>query len=104
MAMNKTAAVVERGHELLGQLIYYQNTRDGVDRPGLFVIDKSKTLDQFAMDVSEVATYLSSLQKLIPMQSELSEIGRKLEAQGKITVTAGDSYAESALMYIKTTL
>lgn len=101
MSEEKIKTVVDRGHQLLQQLLDYQNAKDGIDRPALFAIDKSKTLDQFAMDTTEVATYLSSLQKLIPMQADLSDVGRKLEASGKIVVDFGDSYAEKALDYLK---
>ena len=101
MSDKKTEKVVERGCELLQQLINYQTANDGVDRPALFSFDKSKTLDQFTMDVEEVATYLTSIQKLIPMQAELASLGRKLEASGKIVVDGGESYAEKALAYLK---
>ncbi len=99
--MDKTVKVVEKGHDILQTFINYQNKADGIDRPDLFTVDKSKTLDDIAMETSEVATYLSSLIKLIPMQSELSRIGRKLESEGKIKCDIGDSYAELALKYFK---
>lgn len=98
---DKTKAVVDRGHELLQAFLSLQNEQDGIDRPDLFSIDKSKTLDQIAMDVTEVATYLSTLIKLVPMQAELTDLGRRLESEGKISVLAGDSYSDLALEYIK---
>ena len=77
-----------------------QTEKDGVIRPGFMDFDKSKTLDQFAMDINKSATYISSLGKLIPMMNDLSKLGRKLEAEGTISVTAGDGYSRAVLDYL----
>ena len=52
---------IDRGVELLAQCNQLQTEKDGVNRPELFEIDKSKTLDKFAMDVSQAATNMNSL-------------------------------------------
>lgn len=91
---------IDRGVELLEQCNQLQTEKDGVNRPKLFEIDKSKTLDQFAMDVSQAATNMNSLYMLFPMMNDLAELGRKLEAEGKIEVTVGDSLSRAALNYL----
>ncbi len=91
---------VQRGMELLELCQELQSARDGIDRPKPGVIDKTKTLDQFARDISAAMTNMSALQKLIPMMLQLGELGRKLEADGKITVEYGDDYSTAALNYI----
>jgi hypothetical protein len=91
---------IDRGVELLEQCHQLQTEKDGVNRPKLFEIDKSKTLDQFAMDVSQAATNMNSLYMLFPMMNDLAELGRKLESEGKIEVTVGDSLSRSALDYL----
>ena len=100
--MKSTLEVVERGHELLSLCQKLQSDIDGIDRPDLFSVYKSKTLDQFAQDIGEAAMYHSMLLKLIPMQERLSEIGKKLEDCGHIKLNLGDSYAEAALTYYET--
>lgn len=100
----KTQTVIDNGHEFLRRALSAQCDIDGIDRPELFSVDKTKTLDKIALDANEVATYLSALKQLIPMQSELTDIGRKLEKEGKIDCDIGDSYAELALQYIKSNL
>lgn len=99
--MKSTIDVVQKGIELLALCQKLQSNIDGVDRPDLFSVDKSKTLDQFAKDISEAAIYHGMLLKLIPMQERLSEMGRKLESCGQIKVEIGDSYANVALAYFE---
>ncbi len=89
-----------RGEELLWLCQDLQSEKDGVDRPRHTSIDKSKTLDTFAMDISRSATYMVSLIKLFPIMEQLAALGRKLELEGKITLDVGNSYSEAALQYI----
>lgn len=91
---------IKRGVELLELCNELQSEKDGVNRPKLFEIDKSKTLDEFAMDVSRAATNMNSLHLLIPMMNDLAELGRKLESEGKIEVCAGDSFSRVALNHM----
>lgn len=91
---------IERGMELLVLCQKLQSEKDGVDRPLPGVIDKTKTLDQFAKDIGRAMTNMSALHKLIPMMLQLGELGRKLEAEGKITVDYGDDYSTTALKSI----
>jgi hypothetical protein len=95
---------VEKGVELLWLCQQLQSEKDGVDRPTHFQIDKSKTLDQFAQDVSRSVTNMTALYKLFPIEDRLSNLGRELEKQGLIKVDYGDSYAESALSYFESKL
>lgn len=90
---------IERGIELLRLCQNLQTQRDGIDRPDLFVIDKSKTLDEFAQDIQRAAINLSALKKLIPMADQLSELGRALEDAGRIKVDYGDDYSQKALEF-----
>jgi regulator of PEP synthase PpsR (kinase-PPPase family) len=92
---------IEKGIELLKLCSKLQSEKDGVDRPEPLVIDKSKVLDQFARDVSTSITYMSSLfKKLIPMMENLTELGRKLEKEGKIEVSLGQDYSIAALNFV----
>lgn len=93
---------IERGVELLELCSELQTEKDGVNRPKLFEIDKSKTLDQFSMNVSQAVTNINSLHVLIPLMNDLAELGRKLESEGKIEVNAGDSLSRAALNYLLT--
>lgn len=76
-----------------------QSEKDGIDRPAPFVIDKTKTLDQFAQDIGQASANMAALRKLIPMTTKLTEIGRALEASGKITVDYDDDYSQKALEF-----
>lgn len=91
---------IDRGMELLRLCQTLQSGVDGVDRPAPGVIDKTKTLDQFAKDISNSLTYMSSLHKLVPMMLQLGELGQKLDTEGKIAVDVGDDYNQAALNYL----
>lgn len=91
---------VQRGMELLELCQELQSAKDGIDRPKPGVIDKTKNLDQFARDIGAAMTNMSALQKLIPMMLQLGELGRKLEAEGKIIVDYSDDYSTAALNYV----
>lgn len=93
---------IERGMQLLELCQQLQSEKDGVVRPKPGVIDKTKVLDQFAQDVLSAMTNHSALFKLIPMMMELSELGRKLEADGAISVGFGDDYSTAALTHFRT--
>jgi len=97
--MDGYKASIERGIELLKLCQQYQTAFDGIERPEPGVIDKTKTLDAFAMDIDNAVTYISSLNKLIPMSQQLADLGRQLEQQGKLQVDFGDDYSKAALEY-----
>lgn len=91
---------IDRGMELLRLCQALQSQIDGVDRPAPGVIDKAKTLDQFAADISNSLSYMAALHKLMPMKLQLAELGRKLEAEGKFKVATGEDYDQVALDYL----
>lgn len=93
-------AEINRGLELLALCQALQSERDGVDRPAPFAIDKFKTLDQFAKDINTASTNMAALHKLIPQMLRLAELGRKLEADGKLEVGYGDDYSSAALDFV----
>lgn len=95
---------INRAISLLKLCQVLQSEKDGVDRPAFGEIDKSKIIDDFAKDVNESILYVAMLHKLLPMQDKLVEIGKKLEAQGKISVMSGESYVEVSLNYLITKL
>lgn len=96
----KVKAEILRGEELLWLCQDLQSAKDGVDRPGKDCWDKSKTLDEFAMDINRSATYMVSLLKFLPMMDKLTAVGKKLEADGKIEpLLIGNSYSDAALYY-----
>ncbi len=43
---------------------------------------------------------MAALHKLIPMMAALTELGRKLEKEGKLSIDHGDDYSMEALNYI----
>ena len=90
---------IEQGVALLKLCQQLQSEKDGVDRPTPGVVDRSKTVDQFAMNVTKSISYMTSLLKLMPMQMRLADLDRELERQGKIAPDAGDDYAQAALEY-----
>jgi len=90
-------AQIERGVELLLLCQQLQSAKDGVVRPAPGEIDKTKTLDQFAQDIGQAVTNMTALHKLMPMMLRLGELGRKLEAEGKIEVGFGEDYSLAAL-------
>ncbi|MFW7525653.1 hypothetical protein ACODM8_16160 [Vibrio ostreicida] len=52
---------IEKGIYLLWLCQKLQSEKDGIERPTHFDLDKSKTLDQFARDVSRSATNMAAL-------------------------------------------
>ncbi|WP_244797392.1 hypothetical protein [Caballeronia grimmiae] len=97
----KFDADVERGIELLALCQKLQSEKDGVERPDPFAIEKSKALDQFAMDVNTAITNMAALRKLLPQMLSLAELGRKLANEGKITVDHGEDYSSAALRFVR---
>lgn len=91
---------IERGVELLVLCQQLQSEKDGVSRPAPGEIDKTKTLDQFARDIGQAVTNMTALHKLMPMMLRLAELGRKLEADGKVKVDYGDDYSLAALDFV----
>jgi hypothetical protein len=89
-----------RGEELLWLCQDLQSEKDGIDRPKHLAIDKSKSLDQFAQDISRSVVNMASLIKLLPMAGKLATLGRKLEADKLIAVNYGEDYTEVALDYL----
>ncbi len=95
-----TKKEILKGVQLLWLCQRLQSEKDGIERPEHHQIDKSKTLDSFAKDISKSATYMVSLLKLIPMMEALTELGKKLESEGRLKVDYGMDYSELALVYL----
>jgi hypothetical protein len=91
---------VDRGIELLKLCYELQSKKDGVDRVALFGTDKTKIWDEFSLDIENAIINMASLRDLIPQNLKLADLGRKLEADGKILMTAGDDYSIFALNYV----
>lgn len=94
------ATAINKGVELLKLCQYLQNNEDSIQRVDIGVSDKSKTLDQFAMDVTQSISLMTSLHQLIPMRARLAELGVSLERQGKIKPLVGEDYAMYALDFL----
>jgi len=96
-----TQQQIGRGIELLKLCQELQSEKDGIARPAFGVIDKTKTLDSFALDVQAAVANMGALYKFYPMLEALTALGQKLESDGKLSVSGGDSYADAALSYFK---
>ncbi|VVE14407.1 hypothetical protein PCE31107_02812 [Pandoraea cepalis] len=91
--MNHTMEI-ERGIQLLALCQALKIEKDGVDRPA------PQTIDQFARDINAASKNMSALYKLIPQMHRLAELGRRLEADGKLKVDYGDDYSTAALDFV----
>ena len=91
---------IHTGIELLKLCQRLQTQQDGVQRPDAGVVDKSLALDQFAIDVDQSITLMTTLYQLMPMRTRLAELGMALERQGKIKPATGQDYAVAALEYV----
>lgn len=93
---------VERGVDLLKLCQRLQSEKDGIDRPEPGSFDKAKTIDQFTIDVMESISYMTALYSLLAMKRRLSDFGRELEHQGKLSSSRvlGGGYAQSALEFL----
>ncbi|WP_246174742.1 MULTISPECIES: hypothetical protein [Pandoraea] len=93
MILNHTMEI-ERGIQLLALCQALKIEKDGVDRPA------PQTIDQFARDINAASKNMSALYKLIPQMHRLAELGRRLEADGKLKVDYGDDYSTAALDFV----
>jgi len=91
---------IERGIELLKLCQQLQSEKDGVVRPEPGAYDRTKALDEFACDIDQTITYLAALHRLMPLATQLSQLGRELERQDKIKVSAADDYAAMAINFL----
>ena len=99
--MNYIEKIVDNGKNILDEYLEMKNKIDGVNRPKIFEIDKTKTIDELSSQVGEVALYLTSLLQLVRMKDDLISIGRDLIDEGKLELSIGDSISEKTLEYLK---
>lgn len=92
---------IGRGIELLVLCQQLQSEKDGIVRPEPGEHDKTKTLDDFAVDVDRAISNMTLLRRLVPMMLQLDEIGRKLEASGQLSVRVGEDYSVAALKFLR---
>lgn len=83
---------IERGVELLQLCLKLQSEKNG---EGIISVH-----DPFYQDIQMSINYISALHKLMPMMNNLSELGRKLEKEGKIKPEIDDDYSTEALRYV----
>jgi len=91
---------LDRYVELLELCQTLQSEKDGVDRPATGVIDKTKTLDDFASDIGEAILAVRFLGKYSGMVDRLDKLGRHLFEQGEINVGLGDFFGDAALDHV----
>lgn len=91
---------IENGVELLELCRRLQSEADGVQRPAYGVPDRTKTCDEFSRQVDSAISNMLLLQKVYPIVERLTELGRKLERGGEISVGLGENYAEAALEHV----
>ncbi|GKV75847.1 hypothetical protein PEC106568_10210 [Pectobacterium carotovorum subsp. carotovorum] len=91
----------QQGISLLLLCQQLQSEKDGIKRPLPFKVgvQADEELDDFARQIQSVCVSLSQLDNLLIMQRQLADLGRQLEQAGKLTVSAGDSYADTAIAW-----
>ncbi|QQK74124.1 hypothetical protein HG702_22750 (plasmid) [Pectobacterium versatile] len=91
----------QQGISLLLLCQQLQSEKDGIKRPSPFKVgvQADEELDDFARQIQNVCVSLSQLDNLLVMQRQLADLGRQLEQAGKLTVSAGDSYADTAIAW-----
>ena len=104
MTQKSLNQISDRSVLLLEQLYKMQTATDGVDRPELFSIDKTRTLDQFALDVMDAILLVQQAKILNQQVSKLTELGRTLESKGKIKVEIGDCYSDKTIEFMSNLL
>lgn len=98
--MSETS-ISQQGISLLILCQQLQSEKDGIKRPLPFKVgvQADEELDDFARQIQSVCLSLSQLDNLLVMQRQLADLGRQLEQAGKLTVTAGESYADTAIAW-----
>ena len=99
--MNYIEEIVDNGKNILEEYLEMKNKIDGINRPRIFEIDKTKTVDDISNNVEKVALYLNLLLELVPMKDDLILIGKDLIDEGKIEVGIGDSISQKTIEYLK---
>ncbi|MDK9421979.1 hypothetical protein PO857_004322 [Pectobacterium carotovorum] len=99
--MSEQRSLSQQGISLLLLCQQLQSEKDGIKRPSPFQVgvQADEELDDFARQIQKVCVSLAQLDNLLAMQRQLADRGRQLEQSGKITVTAGTSYADAALAW-----
>ncbi len=100
MSRMNTSQSVQRGLELLSELLALKSKQDGVPRSALNVIGPKEGYDEFAQEVQEIAMLVMAAGIAIPLMDRLAEAGRSLELKGLIQVNYGDSFADKALDHL----
>lgn len=100
MSHMNTGESVQRGLELLSELLALKSKQDGVPRSALNEFGPKEGYDEFAQEVQEIAMLVMAAGLAIPLMDRLAEVGRSLELKGLIQVGYGDSYADKALDHL----
>ena len=100
MSLMNTSESVQRGLELLSELLALKSKQDGVPRSAMNVIGPKEGYDEFAREVQEIAMLIMAAGNAIPLMDRLAEAGRSLELKGLVQVDYGDSYADKALDHL----
>ncbi|KGH23568.1 hypothetical protein [Comamonas thiooxydans] len=87
-----------RGISLLNELLALKSIQDGVQRAPIGVFGH---MDAFSRDVHEVGMFMQSAALAMPLLQQLSDLGRTLEARGDVKVNYGETYAASAISYLR---
>lgn len=99
--MSEQQSLSQQGISLLILCQQLQSEKDGIKRPlpHTVGVQADEVLDDFARQIQNVCVSLSQLDNLLVMQRQLADLGRQLEQAGKLTVSAGDSYADTAIAW-----
>lgn len=98
---NTAKKAFEIGTNILNLAIKLQSEKDGISRLLVGEMDKTKQVDELSKNADDVSAYLAMSIQTSEQSQRLSKLGKKLEAEGLVTMNWGDSYSQTALNYLE---
>lgn len=92
------ATTAQRGVELLNDLIALQSSKDGVARAS---VGEFGHMDDYSRRVHEIGFFMQAAAIALPALQQLNELGRALEEMGEVKQDHCNTYADSALHFLR---
>lgn len=88
---------------LLIQCQQLQSEKDGITRPDPRVagVGPDETYDEFSRRIQQACVTVSQLRHLQQLEGDLVTAGMALEREGRLQISAGESYARAAVDYLQ---